>query len=502
LPGKPITDQQWILYMRERKHHNQAVAAARAGMSERTARRHEKDPRKPSERQAARGRTVPDPLADVWESELVPMLERDPSLKPVTLMHYLMRNHPESFPDQEVRRTLERRVRDWRALRGPRRDVIFRQNQEPGRKALSDFTDASKLGVTIAGEPLAHLLYNFVLPFSGWQFVRVVLGGESFAALSENLQDALWTLGKVPGEHRTDSLSAAYKNLSREQQDDLTARYRDLCRHYGLRASRNNPGEAHENGAVEAHNGHLKDALEQALILRGSRDFPDVASYQRFVDEVVARRNAMRRDDLDAELRHMHRLPRQRTADFTERIVTVLRTGGFWLRNVFYSVPSQLIGHRLRVHIHDARIEAYLGSTHVVTHPRRSVGDGARVHVVDYRHVIHALKRKPQALAGSMYRDGLFPRSEYRRAWDALQAGLPQKDACKRMVALLAMAHEEGCEAELAGLIADDLRAGRLPQADALRRRRRPSTDLPPDVPVALTAPAQFDALLSQQEGA
>ncbi len=487
--------------MRERQRHNQRIAAARAGMSERTARRHEKDPRKPSERQAARGRTVPDPLAEVWECELVPMLETDPSLKPITLLHYLMRADPERFPDQGIRRTLERRVRAWKALHGPRREVIFRQRREPGRQALSDFTDAGQLGVTIAGEPLPHLLYHFVLPCSGWQFARVVLGGESFTALAENLQDALWTLGKAPAEHRTDSLSAAFKNLDRDQQADLTERYRALCRHYGLQASRNNPGEAHENGAVEAHHGHLKDALEQALILRGNRDFPDLASYQRFLDEVVGRRNAARRDDLEVELRHMRALPRQRTADFTEAVVTVVRTGGFWLRNVFYSVPSQLIGHRLRVHIHDARIEAYLASTHVVTHPRRSIGHGARKHVVDYRHVIHALKRKPQALAGSMYRDGLFPRSEYRRAWDALTAALPQKDACKRMVALLAMAHEEACEAELAGLVAADLAAGRLPDPMDLRRRLRPATTLPADIPVALTAPAQFDALLRQQEG-
>jgi len=486
--------------MSERERHNQAIAAARAGMSERTARRLEKDPRKPSERRPARGRTVPDPLEGVWESELEPMLETDPSLKPITLLHYLMRSHPKRFSDQGIRRTLERRVRDWKALRGPKRDVIFRQNREPGRLALSEFTDASKLGVTIAGEPFAHLLYHFVLAYSGWQFGRVVLGGESFAALSENLQDALWALGKVPGEHRTDSLSAAFKNLARAQQADLTARYEALCAHYGMQPSRNNPGEAHENGAVEAHHGHLKDSRDQALILRGSRDFPDVASYQRVVDEVVARRNATRRGDLDAELRHMHPLPRQRTTDFSERVVTVLRTGGFWLRNVFYSVPSQLIGHRLRVHVHDARIEAYLGSTHVVTHPRRSVPDGQRGHVVDYRHVIHALKRKPQALAGSMYRDGLFPRSEYSRAWQALSAALSQKDACKRMVGLLAMAHEEACEAELAGLIAAELRAGRLPEAGALRRRLRPASDLPADVPVALTAPAQFDALLSHRE--
>jgi hypothetical protein len=482
--------------MRERQHHKQVLAAARAGMSERTARRLEQDPRKPSERQPVRGRTVADPLAEVWESDLLPMLERDPSLRPVTLLRYLQRTYPDQFPDDGVRRTLERRMRAWKARHGPPRDVVFRQSQEPGRQALSDFTHARRLAVTIAGEPLDHLLYNFVLPYSGWQFVRVVLGGESFSALSESLQDALWTLGKVPGEHRTDSLSAAFRNLGQDQQADVTARYRELCRHYGLRPSRNNPGEAHENGAVEAHNRHLKDALEQALILRGDRNFPDLASYQRFVDEVVGRRNAARQDALTVELRHMRALPRQRTTDFTEVVVSVLSTSGFWLRNVFYSVPSQLIGHRLRVHVFDARIEAYLGSTHVVTHPRRSIGGGVRKHVVDYRHVVHALKRKPQALAGLTYRDQLFPRSEYRRAWNALNAALPQKDACTRMVALLAMAHEEACEVELARLIAGDLEAGRLPAADALRRQLRPATAMPVDVPVALTDPAQFDALL------
>lgn len=347
MPGRPVTDQLLSAYMTEHQVHNQRIAAARTGMSERTARRLEKDPRKPSERVPERGRTVPDPLERVWEAELVPMLQTDPRLRPITLLHYLQRAYPAQFPDDRVRRTLERRVRDWKALRGPRRDVIFRQTKEPGWQGLSDFADARKLGVTIDGAPLDHLLYNFVLAYSGWQFARVVLGGESFAALSEGLQDALWTLGKVPGEHRTDSLSAAFKNLSREQKADVTDRYRGLCRPYRLHPSRNNPGDAHENGAVEAHNRHLKDALDQGLILRGSRDFADLASYQRFVDEVVARRNAARSAALEVELREMQPLPRQRTTDFTEAIVTVLSTGGFWLRNVFYSVPSQLIGHRL-----------------------------------------------------------------------------------------------------------------------------------------------------------
>lgn len=486
--------------MTERQSHNQRITAARTGISERTARRLEKDPRKPSERVPVRGRTVPDPLESIWETELVPMLKANPRLRPVTLFHYLQRTYPEQFPDDRIRRTLERRIRDWKALRGPRRDVIFRQNQEPGRQGLSDFTDARKLGVTIDGAPLDHLLYHFVLAYSGWQFARVILGGESFAALSESLQDALLTLGKVPGEHRTDSLSAAFKNLSREQKADVTERYRGLCKHYGLQPSRNNPGEAHENGAVESHNGHLKDALDQALILRGSRDFPDLASYQRFVDEVVARRNAARRAALEVELHEMRSLPRQRTTDFTEAIVPVLSTSGFWLRNVFYSVPSQLIGYRLRVHIHDARIEVFLGSTHVLTHPRLRGDRGARKHVVSYHHVVHSLKRKPQAFAGLTYRDQLFPRDAYRQAWEALSAALPQKGACQHMVALLAMAHEEACEAELAKLIDAELKIGRLPEAAGLRRRLRPDTSMPADVPVHLTDPHQFDTLLTHRQ--
>jgi hypothetical protein len=179
-------------------------------------------------------------------------------------------------------------------------------------------------------------------------------------------------------------------------------------------------------------------------------------------------------------------------------VARVTRTGGFLVHSVFYSAPSRLIGQRLRVHIYDDRIEAFLGATPVVSHPRlRSRGDGVRPHRVDYRHVIHALRRKPQALAGSVYRDGLFPRTEYAAAWAALSDALPQRDACRRMVDLLGLAHDEACEAELAALIADDLVAGVLPEARRLTLRLEPRRrSLPTDVPVALTDLASFDALL------
>lgn len=498
MPGKPVTDQQVRAYMQDRHRHSQRAAAARAGFSERTGRRIDVDPRLPSQRQPERGRTVPDPLEAVWEPVLLPILERDPAVQAVTLLRHLQMAEPDAFPDDRIRRTLERRVRDWRALHGAARDVIFRQTPEPGRMALSDFTDAAELGVTIAGAPFPHRLFHFVMAYSGWEHAAVVLGGESFPALAENLQTALWTLGGVPREHRTDSLSAAYRNLDAQAAKDVTKRYDDFCAHYSLLASRCNPGEPHENGSVEAHNRHLKTALGQALILRGSRDFDDVADWRRFVDQLVARRNRRREDAVRIEAAALRPLPARRATDFTEVVARVTRTGGFLVNSVFYSAPSRLIGQRLRVHVYDDRIEAYLGATPVVAHPRlRSRGDGVRLHRVDYRHVIHALRRKPQALAGSVYRDGLFPRTEYAAAWASLSGALPQRDACRRMVELLWLAHEETCEAELAALIAEDLTAERLPEAKTLRQRLEPRRrSLPADVPVALTTLASFDALL------
>lgn len=498
MPGKPVTDQQVRLYMSDRLIHSQRVAAARAGFSERTGRRIEANPAPPSQRKKVRGRTVPDPLEAVWQPILVPILERDPSVQAVTLLRHLQMLDPDGFPDDRVRRTLERRVREWRALHGPERDVIFRQSPEPGRMGLSDFTDATELGVTIAGHLLLHRLFHFVLAYSGWEHAAPVLGGESFTALAENLQNALWTLGGVPQESRTDSLSAAYRNLDKDATRDVTERYEAFCRHYGMVASRNNPGEAHENGAIEAHNNHLKVALDQALILRGSRDFPDINAWRRFVDEVVARRNRRRDDKVKVELQHLKSLPAQRTTDFTELVVRVVRTGGFLVNSVFYSAPSQLIGQRLRVHVYDDRIEAYLGATHVVSHPRlHGRKDGKRLHCINYRHVIHALRRKPQALASSVYRDALFPRSEYAEAWNRLSEALSRKEACRRMVDLLWLAHSENCEADLATLIAGDFAAGELPEAKILWQQFAGSrTELPEGRDVRLTDLSSFDELL------
>ncbi|TMJ65054.1 MAG: IS21 family transposase, partial [Alphaproteobacteria bacterium] len=472
-----------------------AIAAAKAGFSTATAYRIEADPRLPSKKKSPRGRRRPDPLAGVWDSEIAPMLEAAPGVRAVAIFEEICRRRPEIGAG--VRRTLERRVAGWRALNGPNRDVIFRQEHPPGRMGLSDFTDMGGLGITIAGEPFHHRLYHFRLAFSGFEHTHVVLGGESFVALAEGLQNALWALGGVPEQHRSDSLSAAFCNLDREAQEDLTRRYEELCAHYGMTPSRNNRGVAHENGSIESAHGHLKNALRDELLLRGSCDFADLAAYRRFIDEVVGRRNARNRKRIEIERPALKPLPERRTTDYEEVRVQVTSSGGFMLRRVFYSVPSRLIGHRLNVHLYDDRLECFLGSTQLLTlrrgHPPQ--GSGKHSHVVDYRHVIHALRKKPMALLNLVYRDQLFPRRSYARAFEALLAKESEKQACRTMVGLLALAHDRACEADLAHAIDADLDAGSLPDLACLRDRFKPDQAAIPHVAVELVPLSAYDEL-------
>jgi hypothetical protein len=315
---------------------------------------------------------------------------------------------------------------------------------------LSDFTDMGDAGIAIAGATLDHRLYHFRLAYSGFEHAHVVLGGESFVALAEGLQNALWSLGGVPREHRTDSLSAAFRNLDTQACTDLTRRYDEFCRHYGMTPSRNNSGIAHENGAIEGPHGHLKRAIQDALLMRGSADFADLAAYRGFIVEIVSRRNVRNARRIDLERAALQPLPGQRTSDYEEVGVRVTSSGGFTLRKVFYTVPSRLIGHRLRVRLFDDRLDLFIGGTPLMTLTRgRPHASGKHDQVVDYRHVIHSLRRKPMALLSLVYRDQLFPRDAYRRTFDALLMRLPERQACRVMTDLLALAHERGCESEL-----------------------------------------------------
>ena len=494
VPGKRITDLQVTKYKTLRGEHSQEAAAAKTGISVASARRVEAATVLPSQRAPRHWRTRADPLAAVWDTEVVPMLEGAPSLMAVTLLEELQRRYPGKF-GESVLRTLQRRVGQWRAEHGEEREIYFAQEHPPGRLGLSDFTVADTLDISLGGLAFPHRLYQFALAHSGWRHVRVVLGGESFQSLADGLQDALWMAGGVPEEHRTDSLSAAFNNLA--EREELTQRYHALCQHYGLRPTRNNVGVSHENGAIEARQGSLKTALDQSLLLRGSREFADLSAYEQFVAETVRRLNARCARAWEAERACLRPLPARRTAHYEEVDARVSKFGVFTAKSVLYSVPSRLAGHRLKVRLHSTHLDAWLGGVKVFEcerlhaskadhHPRR----------IDWRHMLPSLKRKPGAFARWVLRDAMFPRSEYAQAWEHISAKLPERSACRLMVDLLDLADRANVVAELAGVLAGLQARNELPDIDELRHRFAPRQPTMPEVQVVLPATDVYDELL------
>ena len=471
MSGKRVNLQQVKLYMSSRNQgRTQAQASAKAGISERTGQRIDSGRIGVLENRERHWRTRKDPFVGVWDSEVVPLLEKQPALNATTLFEDLQDRHGDKFGNGK-KRTFQRRVKAWKALHGPDKEVMFRQVQEPGRQGLSDFTELKDVTVKIAGEPLEHRLYHFRLAYSSWSHVTVVLGGESFSALAEGLQEALWRLGGAPLEHRTDSLSAAYKNLSPDAHRDLTERYEDLCAHYGMVATRNNRGVSHENGAVESPHGHIKRRIAQALLLRESTDFATLEDYRQWLDALVGRFNRRCSEALAIEREKLQALPARRTTDYSEQVVPVTTSATIEVKRVLYSVPARLIGERLRLHIFDDRIEAFVGSTRAVTLPRVYAVNHERARCIDYRHLIGALARKPQAFRYSQLREDLLPNATYRAIWQHIDGHLEARAACKRIVGILALAARADCEQALGAYLIAQIGAGEIPSVHALEQR-------------------------------
>lgn len=423
---------------------SQQVAADAVGISVRSAQRIDRGELQ-LEGQQQRGRhwrTRADPLAEVWSSVLVPMLEKAPQLEPQTLLLHL----EQTFPGQEWyrrKRTLQRRVEQWRALHGPAQEVMFLQEHRAGVLGISDFTLLKGEPITVAGEVLEHRLFHFRLPYSGWCHVEVIHGGESFVALAEALQNALALCGGVPAEHRTDSLSACFRNRDGSYAGDYTSRYRELCAHLGVIATRNNRGVAHENGAIEGPHRHWKHRLEQQLIQRGSRDFATEAEYRLLVAQVNADLNNRPsvQGKLAIEQLHLRPLPVERFADYEPVVARVRSTSTIEVRCVTYSVPSRLIGQQLSVHLRHDRLDLFLRSQFVETLPRLHARKGQKaLRRIDFRHVIESLRRKPRALLRAQLQDDILPGENWRRLWRALLAALPPDEAAKVMVDALHVA--------------------------------------------------------------
>ena len=432
-----VTDQQVRrLFKLVQTEKDFGIASIKAGMDEKTARKYRKLGKLPSElHKPHTWKTRQDPFEDSWD-EIKSMLEINPGLEAKTIFEDLQRRYPGRFADGQLR-TLQRRIKIWRTSEGPPKEVFFTQVHTAGQLAQSDFTHMNKLGVTIAGRPFDHLIYHFVLTYSNWETGSICFS-ESFESLSEGLQNALWQLGGVPQMHRTDCLTTAVQKTS--HPDEFTRRYQDLLDHYDLKGCKTNPDSPHENGDVEQRHHRFKRALDQALLLRNSRDFADGQEYEHFLCKLFKQLNAGRSKRFLAEQAVLHRLPKHRIEACKKSTPSVGPSSTIRVNHNVYSVDSRLIGQRIEVRLFIDHLQIWYGQKKIDTLPRLR-GEGK--HAINYRHIIDSLIRKPGAFENYRYRDDLFPTSRFRMAYDDLRQRHSQPIAAKKYLNILYLAARE-----------------------------------------------------------
>lgn len=469
------------------------LAALRAGMDRKTARKYMRAGQLPSElRKPHTWRTRTDPFAEDWPAVMA-MLAEAPELEARTLFDHLLGRKPDAYTAGQVR-TLQRRIRQWRAQRGPEREIFFPQAHRPGEALQTDFTHATALGVTIGGAPFAHQLCHSVLPYSNWEWATVC-HSESMAALRRGVQSTLFRLGRVPAVHQTDNSTAATHDL-RTGKRRFNEEYLAVMAHFGLKPRTIGIGEKEQNGDIEASHGVLKRRLAQHLLLRGSRDFESEETYERWLWEKVEAANRLRHPKLLEEYVVMRPLTVARLAEHREETVTVTSWSTIRVRRNTYSVPSRLIGARVRVHIFEQRLAVYHDGV-LQLDMERLRGEGG--HRINYRHVIWSLIQKPGAFARYRYREDLFPSLTFRRAYDALTEQIA--DAWKADLEYLRILHlaASTMESEVEQALEHLLESDRCPEADLVKSVVAPAKITIPELAVPTVDLGTYDHLLASE---
>lgn len=440
---------------------SQAIAAAKAGMCESTARKYQHATKLPSQLKPLRThRTRENPFAADWDW-IEGEISHDPALQANTLFELLTEKYPGRYQEGQLR-TLQRHIRSWRACEGPEREVMFPQVHEPGRMAQSDFTSMNELHITIAGAAFDHLLFHFMLTFSNMEAVHICFS-ESFEALSEGMEACIWEIGGTPLWHRTDNLSAAVVKPLPDGHE-FTDNYKKVLAHYAMEPRANKAGCANQNGDVEQSHHRFKRAVDQALRVRGHRNFASREAYAAFLIAMVAKRNRSRSKRIDIERPLLRALP-ARPLNFQREIK--VRVSRFSLINVLsnhYSVPSRLIGSVVKVRLRAEQLDVYLGTSCVLTLPRLR---GSKRQRIDYRHIVWSLLRKPGAFASYCYREELFPTTAFRRVYDLYQEKIPLK-ADRDYVRLLHLAASES-EQEVDSALLLLLESGVIPDIEGIK---------------------------------
>ena len=487
-----VTDRQVRRLMAlVRRGKRFSAAALSVGMDEKTARKYRGLGRLPSEIERLRAyRTREDPFAGIWE-EVRERLEVCPGLEAKTLFDDLVRRYPGRFGEGQLR-TLQRRVKLWRVLEGPGREVYFPQQHRPGELCESDFTSMNALGVTIARQQFGHLFYHFTLPYSNWETGNVCVS-ESFENVSVGLQGSLWELGGVPGRHRTDRMSTAVRKTG--SPEEFTDRYCALLRHYGLEGARTNASSPHENGDVEERHRRLKSAVDQALMLRGSRDFESRETYEAFLRGVLASLNRGRQIRFEEELSLLRPLPATRLEACKRLRVRVRPSSTINVDRNVYSVESRLIGEAVDVRLRVESVEVWYGQRKVHEIPRLR---GRGKHRVNYRHVIDWLVRKPGAFEQYVYCEDLFPTSRFRMAYDWLREHEPGT-AVREYLAILRLAALES-ETAVDDALRCQISLGEPIRAEVVEKivRSRLAPEKPIEVIIDVVDLGVYDGLLEE----
>jgi hypothetical protein len=412
------------------------TSALKTEMDEKTARKYRDTGQLPSElKKPHTWRTRIDPFEDSWR-EVSELLCNEPGLEAVTLFRYLQRKYPGEYQDGQLR-TLQRRIKRWRATEGPPKEVMFAQEHHPGRLSQSDFTFMNDLGITITKQPFAHILYHFTLTKSNWETGNVCFS-ECFESLSEGVQRALWELGGVPEYHQTDCMSTAVNQDG--NPEEFTKRYTALMGHYRLKPMRINPGEAHENGDVEQSHFRFKNAVDQELMLRGSRDFASREEYDRFLRTIFRQRNSGRKAQIELEKKTLRPLPEKKIDSFKEVHKRVSRNSTILIDHNIYSLASRLIGEQVKVRVFAEYLEVRYAQKLVEEIPRLR---GSGKHKIQYRHIIDSLLRKPGAFENFKYKQDMFPTTRFRMVYDRLLKSRTARNAAREYLRILNLSAKE-----------------------------------------------------------
>ena len=444
-------------------------ASMMAGMDRKTGRKYVREGKLPSQIETPRTwRTREDPFEDDWPS-IKTMLQDDPGLEGKTLFEWLMKEQPEKYHLGQLR-TFQRGIKQWRAMEGPEKEVFFEQEHRPGEAMQTDCTSGKALEITIAGEPFDHLLCHPVLPYSNWEWATVCRS-ESFLALKHGVQSAVFRLGRVPEFHQTDNSSAATHDLKGSNKRAFNEDYERFIAYLGMTPRTIAVGKPNQNGDVESLHRPLKNRLKQRLKLRGSGDFDSVASYEKWIQDVIKETNQSKSKRVAEEIAVMNpiavsRLPEYHTDEFRVSSRSTIR-----VKYNTYSVPSRLMGEKVNVRIHDEQLEVFYGGVRQLAVERLLGKNG---HHIDYRHIIWSLVRKPGAFQRYRYREELFPSLTFRRAYDVLSEaygnGTKADSHYLRILHQAATVSESEVETALELMLAEK----RVPDADLVKALVQP----------------------------